>query len=155
MRTKESPSPFAVPIDVWFAEQDRAVDAELKIVKRKRRRRKLDKDEMERRIAERMAHEQESLAVQLAIARTVYKRFTWSTVGDPNHRFKDELVQGLNRAMPGTSFNDRVPLAERACWTEPDPISHEDGETRSKHYWAVRAEVVREMEAEQEKRHKA
>jgi hypothetical protein len=138
----------AQPIDVWFAEQDRAVDAELKVVRRNIRPRKIDGTEMEYRIAAQMAAEQEQLAVDIATARAVYRKFGLATVTEPERDFKDELVQALQRRAPGFTFED-YPRETRACETQ-NGARREDGTNVSKHYWLVRIDVIAKMRGERE-----
>jgi hypothetical protein len=137
-------------IDEWFSQQDRDIDEAFKILKRNKRRRKIDHGEMERRIAIKVALEQEQCAVEIAIARAVYARFGLATITEANRSWKPELVEALKRRSPKVAFND-YPINSRACKTEERKYSsREDGQPGSEHYWEVRCEVVAEMRAERE-----
>lgn len=139
-------------IDQWFMQQDRAVADEFKAVKRNAARRKIDHGEMERRIAERMAAEQEELAVQIAIARAVCKKIGIEYVMRTNIEFKDVLVEGLERRLPGKTFDD-FEINTRACKTEETKWRwRKDGTMASGHYWEVHQEVRDEMKQEHEAR---
>src|SRR4051812_21148700 len=62
------------PIDVWYLDQDHAVEEMRKTLERnKRRRRSLDQDELEKRIAERLKDRYADFAEALAVARAIFR----------------------------------------------------------------------------------
>jgi hypothetical protein len=136
--TKRSPDQ-PLTIDQWFAQQDRDIDEAFKVLKRNKRRRKVDLDELHRRSILRLAAEQEGLLVQAQRIKSRRARFS---AGEASlmelARLLVELGLEIARdEMLAAAAMDRYKYARR-----------EDGSAGSRHYWAVRRAVYTEMRAE-------
>ena len=136
----------AMPIEEWFFAQDRAVEEEMKVVRRnKLRRRSLDRADIEVRTAKRIREERAEFGRLLAIARAIY-RMTSS---------KDGILSFGYGLVSGSHTNSDVREAyEEKYGAKLDdydlgPLSHVGYQH---HADRVRREIVAEMNQELKER---
>jgi hypothetical protein len=136
-----------------FARQDRAVDAELKLIKRNARRRKtLDKMELRRRISECVITEERRLIDAVMLARALY-----ALIASNDTRMGAILISESGNSPGLAHFNSIYKSIHgskppRAHYLPDENLIPFARAMYADHEAKVRAEVVAEMNAELQKR---
>jgi hypothetical protein len=148
METHSSQTQTETPIDVWYLAQDHAIEEMLKTLERnKRRRKRLDQDEIQRRVSERVKEREEDFAEALAVARAIMRltsrqdrAYGWNLIWPKEPpKYWNEVYQ---RRYPGRNLDSHCPK-----WDSAQTIAAFD-QIRD----VVRTEVVKEMREELEAR---
>jgi hypothetical protein len=120
METHSSQTQPETPIDVWYLAQDREVEEMLKTLERNRRRRqKLDQDELQRRVDKRVRQLEEDFAENLAIARAIYRLTSsddkiYGMVLVMREKVDEFWNEAYQRRYPGRDIDSHCPAWDSA-----------------------------------------